>query len=83
MSCCFLDFSVGVGAFVTGLSQIFSFYSCYGSLFGSFGFSIDIFVKGKIETPLKSNYVVKVPVDESLNNFCARFCFSAPSHDEP
>ena len=24
---CFLDFSVGVGAFVTGLSQIFSFFS--------------------------------------------------------
>ena len=28
LSCCFLDFSVGVGAFVTGLSQISSFFSC-------------------------------------------------------
>ena len=27
MSRCFLDFSVGVGAFVTGLSQISSFFS--------------------------------------------------------
>ena len=25
LSCCFLDFSVGVGAFVVGLSQISSF----------------------------------------------------------
>ena len=28
MSRCFLDFSVGVGAFVIGLSQISSFFSC-------------------------------------------------------
>ena len=27
LSCCFLDFSVGEGAFVTGLSQISSFFS--------------------------------------------------------
>ena len=27
LSPCFLDFSVGVGAFVTGLRQIFSFFS--------------------------------------------------------
>ena len=27
LSRCFLDFSVGVGAFVTGLSQISSFFS--------------------------------------------------------
>ena len=26
LSCCFLDFSVGVGAFVIGLSQISSFF---------------------------------------------------------
>ena len=25
LSCCFLDFSVGVGAFAIGLSQIYSF----------------------------------------------------------
>ena len=30
---CFLDFSVGVGAFVTGLSQISSFFSCFAHLF--------------------------------------------------
>ena len=29
--CCFLDFSVDVGAFVIGLSQISSFISCYKS----------------------------------------------------
>ena len=29
---CFLDFSVGVGAFVTGLSQISSFFS-FGGIF--------------------------------------------------
>ena len=28
LSHCCLDFSVGVGAFVTGLSQISSFFSC-------------------------------------------------------
>ena len=28
LSRCFLDFSVGVGAFVTGLSQTSSFFSC-------------------------------------------------------
>ena len=27
LSCCFLDFAVGVGAFVMRLSQIFSFFS--------------------------------------------------------
>ena len=27
LSCCFLDFSVGVGAFVIGLSQISSLFS--------------------------------------------------------
>ena len=30
LSRCFLDFSVGVGAFVIGLSQISSFFSNYG-----------------------------------------------------
>ena len=29
LSRCFLDFSVGVGVFVTGLSQISSFFSCF------------------------------------------------------
>ena len=29
LSRCFLDFSVGVGAFVIGLSQIYSYFSCY------------------------------------------------------
>ena len=29
-----------------------------------FGFPIDIFANGKIETPLKSHCVVKLPVDE-------------------
>ena len=30
LSRCFLDFSVGVGAFVIGISQISSFFSCNG-----------------------------------------------------
>ena len=29
LSRCFLDYSVGVGVFVTGLSQISSFFSCH------------------------------------------------------
>ena len=29
LSRCFLDCSVGVGVFVTGLSQISSFFSCF------------------------------------------------------
>ena len=32
LSRCFLDCSVGVGAFVTGLSQISSFFSCHTRL---------------------------------------------------
>ena len=36
LSHCCLDFSVGVGAFVIGLSQIYSFFSSYGSLLSSF-----------------------------------------------
>ena len=31
LSRCFLDCSVGVGVFVTGQSQISSFFSCFGS----------------------------------------------------
>ena len=31
LSCCFLDLSVGVGAFAIGLSQISSFFSSYGN----------------------------------------------------
>ena len=31
LSRCFLDYSVGVGVFVTGLSQISSFFSCVWS----------------------------------------------------
>ena len=31
LSRCYLDFSVGVGAFVIGLSQIFSSFSIYGT----------------------------------------------------
>ena len=31
LSRCFLDFSVSVGAFVIGLSQISSFFSCYSN----------------------------------------------------
>ena len=34
LSRCFLDFSVGVGAFAIGLSKIFSFISSY-NLYGS------------------------------------------------
>ena len=30
---CFLDCSVGVGVFVTGMSQIFTFFSYVSSLF--------------------------------------------------
>ena len=33
------------------------------------GFPINIFVNGKIETPLISHCVVKLPVDERKNNF--------------
>ena len=40
-----------------------------------FGFQIDIFVNGKIETSLKSHCVVKLPVDDRLNNFRAKFLF--------
>ena len=32
LSLCFLDCSVGVGVFVTGLSQISSFFSCLHTL---------------------------------------------------
>ena len=48
-----------------------------------FGFPIDIFVNGKIETPLKLHCVVKVTVYERLYSFRAMFSFSTLSHDEP
>ena len=34
LSCCFLGFSVDVGVFVIGLSQISSFFSVHGFLLG-------------------------------------------------
>ena len=54
-----------------------------GFFIWGFGFPIDSFVNGKIETPLKLNCVVKVPVYETQNSFRAMFSFSTLSHDEP
>ena len=52
---------------------------CKCSLFGVSRFPIDIF----ISFPLKSHCVVKLNVNERLNNFCASFPFSSPINDEP
>ena len=41
LSCCFLDFPVGVGAFVIGLSQISSFFSI--NVYNIFNFAEDLF----------------------------------------
>ena len=47
------------------------------------GFPIDIFVNGKIETPLKLHCMLKVPVYERLNSFHAMFSISTLSQDKP
>ena len=46
LSRCFLEFSMGVGAFVTGLSQISYFFSCEVAIQSKAGMSLIILYRG-------------------------------------
>ena len=51
LSRCFLDCSVGVGVFVTGLSQISSFFSCNTSLL-----NVQVYVSSDVQMLLSYSH---------------------------